>query len=109
MKKLTIKNLQIEITSGGDIIIGKKDQKYLTIKNDGTLELQGSTGAWGGFKADKYTLMTTLQSFVGSNTQIYQKGSKLIFAGVDSSSDPHFLYIDFEDATKGVQYSATEP
>lgn len=107
MKKL-IGNLSIEVTDKGDIIIGKDGQKYMTIKNDGTIEFQGQTDIWSLLKLKKISLQST-STYSGAGTEVYMSGTKLCFAGKNSEDESQWFYLDFDNLAGGLQTSITEP
>jgi hypothetical protein len=103
------KNFSIEITDGGDIVIGKDNLRYLTIKNNGTLELQGSTGIWSAIKNAKIHLLDGVQKFSGVGTEIYQRSRKICIASVNSDRDNVWAIFDFDNPSAGWQTSTSEP
>lgn len=108
--KFLNKNFSVEITDGGDIIIGKDGQKYMTFKDNGTLELQGSTGIWAGLGTAKVSLNDYTQSFSdGDNLEIYRSGTKLVFACKDSNQDRIWFYMNFDAPDDGLRPATSEP
>lgn len=108
MKKI-IKNISFEETSGGDIVIGKDGEKFLTIKNDGTLELQLESTIWGTAKISKLSLQGTGGSYGGGTFEQYVSSNKIVFASTNSDQDRIWVFFDFDVPGAGWQTSNTEP
>ena len=107
--KITHKNFSIEINDDGDIVIGKDGQKYMTLTDAGTLQVQGETGNWGGVSSAKLTLEDSLQSFGSGLFELYFRGSKIVLVSKDSNQDPVWLYFDFDAPGNGWQIVKEEP
>lgn len=108
MKRI-IKDISIEVTTDGDIVIGKDGEKFMTLKIDGTLELQLESAVWGAAKISKVALQGTGGSYGGGTFEQYMSGNKIVFASKNSDQESRWVYFDFDDPSSGWQTSTTEP
>lgn len=107
--KLIQGNFSIELEDDGDIVIGKDGQKAITIKNDGTIEFEGSTGIFAKIKSGKWIPKLQSEAYSGSGVEAYPKinGQGMIFAGKTSDNDSIWFLIDFDART--TSFVTTEP